>query len=83
MVATSISGIPLAVEEGVHGRLVPEQDATRLVDALLDLLSDPDAADSMGKTGRKKAVAELSWDSVAARYRDAYLLALESAPRHP
>ena len=83
VVATSISGIPLAVEEGVNGRLVPEQEPIPLVDALLDLLSDLDAADTMGQTGRKKAVADLSWDSVAARYRDAYLLAVESRTHHP
>lgn len=76
VVATSISGIPLAVEEGINGRLVPEGDADRLVDALLDLLSDPGKADSMGRTGRDKAVADLSWDRVAARYRDAYRLAM-------
>jgi glycosyltransferase involved in cell wall biosynthesis len=79
VVATSISGIPLAVEEGVTGRLVPEGEPDLLVDALLSLLSDPAAADTMGRSGRARAVADLSWDTVASRYREAYRLAINSA----
>ncbi|MEM8933549.1 MAG: glycosyltransferase [Acidobacteriota bacterium] len=76
VVATAISGIPLAIDDGVHGRLVAEQDADALVDALGDVLGDLDRARAMGRTGRDKARSELSWDSVAARYRAAYEIAL-------
>lgn len=79
VVATDVSGIPLAVEDGVHGRLVPEQDAERLVDALLEVLADPRRARAMGEAGRRKAVSDLSWDTVAGHYRDAYRLAIGSA----
>ncbi len=76
VVATRISGIPLAIEDGIHGRLVPEQDAGSLIAAILDVLSDGDRAGRMGEEGRRRAVSELSWQSVAARYRQAYELAL-------
>ncbi|MDA8017635.1 MAG: glycosyltransferase [Thermoanaerobaculia bacterium] len=82
VVATSISGIPLAVEEGKNGRLVPEGDAEQLIAALIDLLSDLGSADRMGQAGREKAVAELSWDCVAGRYREAYGLAVEHRARY-
>lgn len=72
VVATDISGIPIAIEDGREGRLVPEQDPVRLVSALDELLSDPDRSREMGQTARRKAVTTLSWDAVAARYRDAY-----------
>lgn len=75
VVATAISGIPLAITDGVHGRLVPERDAPALGAALDDLLSAPERARNMGQAGRAKALAELSWDSVAARYRAAYVVA--------
>lgn len=76
VVATAISGIPLAIDDGVHGRLVPEGDAPALGAALDELLSAPERAREMGSAGRRKAVSELSWDAVAGRYREAYREAL-------
>lgn len=78
VVATAISGIPLAIDEGVHGHLVPEQDAAALTDALSRVLADPERARSMGEAGRARACRELSWDAVAGRYREAYALAWSS-----
>lgn len=79
VVATSISGIPLAVEEGVTGRLVGEGDRDALVEAVADLLARPEEARAMGAAARLRAERELTWDAVAARYRDAYRLALSAA----
>ena len=78
VVASGISGIPLAVEDGRTGLLVPERDPAALLGALRRLLADPAAARSMGERGRRKAEAELTWDAVAARYREGYLTALGS-----
>jgi glycosyltransferase involved in cell wall biosynthesis len=76
VVASRISGIPLAINEGREGLLVPEQDPAALREALERLLRDPEGARRMGEQGRHRAIASLSWDAVAARYRDAYELAL-------
>ena len=76
VVATAISGIPLAVADGVSGLLVPEKDPAALNRALSRLLSDPARAREMGAAGRQRAVAKLSWDAVASRYRAAYDLAM-------
>jgi glycosyltransferase involved in cell wall biosynthesis len=78
VVASGISGIPLAVEDGRTGRLVPERDPEALLAALRALLADPAARRRMGELGRGKAEAELTWDAVAARYREGYVMALES-----
>jgi phosphatidyl-myo-inositol dimannoside synthase len=76
VVASDISGIPLAVEDGLTGLLVPEKDVAALRDAVLRLLADRREAAEMGRRGRRKAVAELTWDAVAARYREGYRAAL-------
>lgn len=76
VVSTAISGIPLAIRDGDNGRLVPEQDGQKFVDALLDLLADPQKAKAMGEAGRRDAVENLSWRAVAAKYREAYELAM-------
>jgi glycosyltransferase involved in cell wall biosynthesis len=72
VVASGISGIPLAVEDGVNGRLVPEQEPEPLAAALGELLSDRERCRAMGRASRAKAEGELTWDAVAARYRAAY-----------
>ena len=76
VVASGISGIPLAVEDGASGLLVPERDAAALGAALLRLLGDAREARRMGERGRRKAESELTWDLVAARHREAYEMAL-------
>jgi phosphatidyl-myo-inositol dimannoside synthase len=76
VVASAISGIPLAVEDGRTGLLVPEGDPAALLGALRRLLADRAAARALGEQGRRKAEAELTWDAVAARYREGYLAAL-------
>lgn len=79
VVATAISGIPLAVEDGATGRLVAEADGAALIDAIAGLLARPEERRAMGAAARRRAERDLTWDAVAARYRDAYRLALTSA----
>lgn len=76
ILATAVSGIPLAVEDGVHGRLVPEGDAGALSTVLQEMVAEPDRRREMGRAARRRAVDELTWDAVAGRYRQAYERAL-------
>ena len=76
VVASGISGIPLAVEDGRTGLLVPERDPAALSGALRKLLADRELAKRLGERGRRKAEAELTWDAVASRYREGYVAAL-------
>ncbi len=76
VVASAISGIPLAVTDGETGRLFPEGDVAALVEGMVALTVSPDSRREMGAAARRKAVRDLTWDAVAARYRQAYDLAL-------
>jgi alpha-maltose-1-phosphate synthase len=67
VVASRVGGIPEVVDGGVTGLLVPPDDPASLADALNLLLRDPARADAMGLAGRERAVAEFSWDAVAAQ----------------
>jgi alpha-maltose-1-phosphate synthase len=42
-------------------------DPAELAAALNSLLADPDRAAAMGAAGRKRALAEFSWDAIAAQ----------------
>ncbi len=76
VVASNISGIPLAIENGRQGLLVAEGHSEDLVESLSLLLADRSRMEAMGVAARHKAETELTWDVVAARYRDAYMAAL-------
>jgi alpha-maltose-1-phosphate synthase len=72
VVASRVGGIPEVVEGGVTGLLVPPDDPAALADALNELLRDPGRANAMGRAGRERAVAEFSWDTVAAQTAELY-----------
>ncbi len=67
VVASRVGGIPEVVADGETGLLVPPEDPGALAAALTALLQDPGRAARMGAAGRARAVAEFSWQTVAAR----------------
>ncbi|MCP4204056.1 MAG: glycosyltransferase family 4 protein, partial [bacterium] len=79
VLASEISGIPQAVEDGVNGVLVAEQNPEQLKAALQRLLGGAERAREMGEWSRRKAERDLTWTAIAARYRGSYLAGLERA----
>ena len=67
VVASRVGGIPEVVEDGVTGLLVPPDDPDSLAEAMNALLRAAGRAEAMGRAGRQRAVAEFSWDAVAAQ----------------
>jgi alpha-maltose-1-phosphate synthase len=91
VVATATGGIPEVVEEGATGYLVPfdprsdgapapadpEAFARSLAERINALVADPSLAAKLGETGRRRAVQDFSWTSVAQRTLDVYRRALD------
>lgn len=72
VIASGISGIPLAVTHDENGLLVPERDVELLAQSLIRLASEVETRTRMGVASRRKAEGELTWDAIAGRYRAAY-----------
>jgi alpha-maltose-1-phosphate synthase len=67
VVASSVGGIPEVVDDGVTGLLVPSDDEQALAQAVNALVLDPAKAAEFGARGRARAVADFSWDAIAAQ----------------
>ncbi len=72
VVASAVGGIPEVVEDGRTGLLVPPGDDAALAQAINALVEDPARAAQLGARGRARAVAEFSWDSIAAQTAELY-----------
>jgi glycosyltransferase involved in cell wall biosynthesis len=71
-------GVPEVVADGVDGYLVEFGDVASLANRIQLLLSRPDAAHAMGEAGRRKVLAEHTWDHKIARIADIYKEAVTS-----
>lgn len=60
IVATEVGGIPEAIEDGVHGVLVPPRDEAALAAAIGGLIADPSAGSEMGARARDRCRSEFS-----------------------
>jgi starch synthase len=67
VVGSRTGGIPEVVADGETGLLVPPGEPEPLAEALNTLIRDPDRAAAMGRAGRKRAVDEFGWASIAAQ----------------
>jgi alpha-maltose-1-phosphate synthase len=78
VVASDVGGIPEVVEDGVTGVLVhyeadrPAEFEAGLARAINTVAGDAALAAAMGRAGRRRAVAEFGWDTVAAQTVQVY-----------
>jgi glycosyltransferase involved in cell wall biosynthesis len=72
IVSTSLEWVTEILENDKTALLVPQTDPRSLAEPVVRLLEDKVLAERLGANARKKAVEELSWTQVAARYREVY-----------
>lgn len=67
VVSSDLPSTQLFVEPGVNGLLVEAADPSAHAAALLQLLSDPDSAEAMGRAGRQLVETRYRWDAMATK----------------
>src|SRR5436190_6429763 len=68
VVGADTGGVADAIVDGVTGFLVPTEDVPALTDRLQRLLEEPAAARRMGEAGRRRVLAEFTWERIAAQF---------------
>ena len=76
VVATNVGGIPEALKDPEHGRIVGPRDPAALAGAILDAASDPERARQMGEAARRHVIAHFGIEATAARWQSLYLYLL-------
>ena len=75
IVATDAGDVPLLIDDGRTGFLVPRGDEDMLVEALVKLLSDHELVCRMGKAGRTKAEQDFGVQHLASETLAVYRMA--------
>lgn len=72
VIATSVGGIPDAIQDGVEGYLLAPGDVKGLADRIARLLNDDALAQKMGAAGRRKVECQFSTAAVMPRLEQIY-----------
>jgi hypothetical protein len=72
LVCTAVGGVPLVVDEGETGLLVPRGDEAALRAALSRFASDPGLARLMGKRAQEVAAQRYSAERMMSEYLELY-----------
>jgi glycosyltransferase involved in cell wall biosynthesis len=68
VVASRASSIPEILTDGAEGRLVPPQDAAELARALIELATDPELRNALGRAGRERARGSFAVSEMLERH---------------
>lgn len=73
VVGALAGGVPEIISDGTDGYLVRFGDVAALANRIQLLLQRPEAARAMGQAGRRKVLAEHTWDHKIARLASIYI----------
>jgi len=72
VVASAVGGVPEAIEDGVHGALVPPGDALALADELERFHRKTERASRLGRAAGERVRRDFLWQAVAEGFEAVY-----------
>jgi len=76
-VCSKVGGLPEVIRDGVDGYLVPPRDVKTMAERALDVLTDPDRRERMGRAARARALSEFCSSKIIPLYERLYEELLE------
>lgn len=77
VIGAAIGAIKSVISNGIDGLLMEPFDAVSLCNQILTLATNTHLRITLGENGYNKTANNYTWDIVAKKYRDTYLLAIE------
>ena len=71
-VCSRVGGIPEVIRDGVDGFLVEPKDVKTMAARALEILTDPDRREQMGKAARERAASQFCSTKIIPMYEDLY-----------
>jgi len=81
VVASNVAGVPLAVQDGHNGALVPPRDPVALAAAVNRLLADPALRAHYGAAARHTIETDLTWPHIARRFVAVFAAAMKRSEK--
>ncbi len=72
IIGSDVGGIPVVVQDGISGIIVPQRDETSLAEAILKLAHDSALRQSLGEKGRCFVLEKLTWKNLAEHFEDIF-----------
>jgi len=72
VIATGVGDVPVLVNNGVNGIVIPPGKADQLAESIIYLAENPELRKRMGETNVRK-MREYDWDKIAKQYHSLYL----------
>ena len=73
VVATNVGGIPEALRDPEHGRIVGPRDPAALTRAIVEVAADPARAKSMGDAARAHVIEHFGIEATTGRWQSLYI----------
>ncbi|MCA9920995.1 MAG: glycosyltransferase family 4 protein [Anaerolineales bacterium] len=83
VIGARMAAIPSVIDEGENGLLFTYEDPDSLVQAIINLLENPQKRAQMGEAGRQKVLANYTWPIVANRVRKLYVDVINGRSTQP
>jgi len=77
-ICSKVGGLPEVIQDGVEGYLVAPRDVRTMAARALDILTDPDRRERMGRAARARAQRDFCSDKIIPQYEKLYQDLLEN-----
>ena len=80
VIATRAGGLPEVIDDGVDGYLLPVGDIDGMADRAIEILSNHQVQQAMGRRAREIAIERFDVSKIVPKYRELYERVIEGAP---
>jgi glycosyltransferase involved in cell wall biosynthesis len=82
LLSTAVGGVPELITNGIHGSLIPAGDQTKLTEAIVSLIEQPELRARLAANGRRHVQANFTVEKFMTRLETIYAGTVERHSKH-